>query len=128
MLYEVLNGDQIMLLTYTVDNVNMFSFRLDRESTQYTLFVVGEDNPFTSTVDRETTTIKGTLIDDGNLTITVNQVIHDNERYQVDNYTYEMDLTFVLKTKDKLPQKPTDYKTLDTITEQDIDKLLGVTQ
>ena len=116
--YQVVNGDQILRINYTVDGVKVFSFNLDRESTEYTWFTTEDDG--------STTTIKGTLLQDKNknLTITVKEVTHDNERYAVDNYSYTMDLTFVLKLKDKLPQKPTDYKTLATITEEDVDKIV----
>ena len=116
--YQVVNGDQILRINYTVDGVKVFSFNLDRESTEYAWFTTEDDG--------STTTIKGTLLQDKNknLTITVKEVTHDNERYAVDNYSYTMDLTFVLKLKDKLPQKPTDYKTLATITEEDVDKIV----
>lgn len=117
--YQVVNGDQILRINYTVDGEKVFSFNLDRESSEYTWFTMGDDG--------STTTINGTLVQAKNndLTITVKEVTHDNERYAVDNYTYTMDLTFVLKAKDKLPQKPTDYKTLATIPEKDVDEIVG---
>lgn len=117
--YQVVNGDQTLLLTYSENGQRVFSFNYDKESTKYTLITVAED--------QFTTTSKGTIVVDKDITMTVNEVIGDSAFYDSDDYSYTMDLTFILRTKDKLPQKPTDYKTLATITEEDLDSLLGGT-
>ncbi len=116
--YDVLNGDQILLVEYTVDEEKLFSFKLDRDSEKYSLFVLN--------TNYSTTTISGTLTQSKEkVVITVDQFVHDNEYYEVDNYTYTTDLTITLKPQQKLPSKPTDYKTLGTITEEDVDSLLS---
>lgn len=117
--YQVVNGDQTLLLTYSENGERVFSFNYDRESTQYTLTTVDQS--------KFTTTSKGTIVQGKDITMTVNEVIHDSAIYDSDDCSYTTDLTFILKTKDKLPQKPNDYKTLATITEEDIDNLLGGT-
>ena len=117
--YQVVNGDQTLLLTYSENGERVFSFNYDRESTKYTLTTVDQS--------KFTTTSKGTIVQGKDITMTVNEVIHDSAIYDSDDCSYTMDLTFILKTKDKLPQKPNDYKTLATITEEDIDNLLGGT-
>ncbi len=115
--YDVLNGDQMLLVEYTIDDEKQFSFQLDRQSTLYTLIThdwIG------------TTTLQGSITKEkSNVEVTIETFTYYSENSTYDSYTYTTDLTITLKPQQKLPSKPTDYKTLGTITEEDVDNLLS---
>ena len=123
--YQTLNGDQFFGITYTIDDVEMFKFQLDKETSNYELYYDATINDAVSTISYR---IEGKVIDGADLKITINNVtqIEDNIWWENPKETsYLMDLAFVLKNKDKLPAKPQGYKTLETLTEEDLEKLLS---
>ena len=122
--YQTLNGDQFFRITYTIDDVEVFKFQLDKETSNYELYYDATINDAVSPISYR---IEGKVIDGADLKITINKVtqIEDNIWWENPMETsYLMDLAFVLKNKDKLPAKPQDYKTLETLTEEDLEKLL----
>ena len=122
--YEVIDGDKRFVATYTVDKTEVLNFQLDKETYNYTLTYseTNYDTPSPSSIKLE-----GRIIDGADLKITVDQVteIVDNIWWEEPmETTYQLDLQLILRNKDKLPEKPDGYKTLETLTEEDVDKLL----
>ena len=122
--YKTLDGDQFFGITYTIDDVEMFKFQLNKESSTYELYYSDANFDEISPISYR---IEGRVIDGADLKITINKVTRIEDNIWWDNpmeTSYLTDLEFVLRNKDKLPAKPDNYKTIGTLTEEDVDKLL----
>ena len=94
---------------FECDGEQMASVNVDRKEGEYKLLIGSSYK------------VEGTLEKKGkNIQLTVDAITDEKLGSQLTT-----DLTLNIKTKDKMPKAPKDYKTIADITEKDIDKLLG---
>lgn len=135
------NSDCITLKT---DDDTVFEYKIEENNKKSYVaeLTVGEEKVLKIDVNREDerfkvttnpdgeykTVIKGNLSTKGTMsktiTLEVNEIVVTNYDYyedkEVEN-TVKLDLTVIINEKDKIPTPPSDYKTIDEITDKDID-------